>query len=218
MGQTASPAPLAEDPPIDRMAQMQTIATSLGVRCEYCHSAPRGSGQVEPKKDIARVMMALTRDLNAKIQLATGKPPDEVTRVACITCHRGVAIPKQLNEIVLQSLREKGSAAAIEQFRDLRERYFAHQAYDFSEETLLNVGQQISQNRPDDAIALLKLNLEYYPRSARSYAAISYADTRKLDDEAAISNLEKALEIDPENGTFQGRLAQLKSYRRRKPQ
>ena len=70
---------------------MQEVAQALGVRCEYCHSAPRGSGQAEPKKDIALAMMALTRDLNAKVQEATGKPANETARVECITCHRGVA-------------------------------------------------------------------------------------------------------------------------------
>ena len=37
---------------------MQEISQALGVRCDYCHSAPRGSGQPEPKKEIARAMMA----------------------------------------------------------------------------------------------------------------------------------------------------------------
>jgi tetratricopeptide (TPR) repeat protein len=200
----------------DRMAQMQTIAASLGVRCEYCHSAPRGSGQAEPKKDIARGMMAMTLDLNAKIAAVTGKPPSELTRVACITCHRGVPIPTQLNELVTRSVLQKGSAAAVDQFRDLREHFYGHQAYDFSEDTLINVANQISQARPADAIALLKLNLEYYPKSSRSYVAMAFANTRQLDDTAAMANLEKALEIDPDNGSIQGRLEQLKSYHRRR--
>jgi Tfp pilus assembly protein PilF len=50
----------------------------------------------------------------------------------------------------------------------------------------------------------------------RSYAQIAYAYTRNLDDESAISTLEKALELEPENGTIKGQLEQLKSYRRRK--
>ena len=38
---------------------MAEIAQALGVRCEYCHSAPRGSGQAEPKKEIALAMICL---------------------------------------------------------------------------------------------------------------------------------------------------------------
>lgn len=196
------------------MSQMQTVAASLGVKCEYCHSAPRGSGQLEPKKDVARAMFAMTDELNAKVAAATGKPPGEATKVACITCHRGVPIPKQLNEIVTQDVLSQGSAYATTHFRELHDHYYGHQAYDFGEDTLVTVGQLLSQSRPDDALALLNLNLEYYPKSAKTYSAISFAYTRKLDDEQAIANLQKALEIEPGNGILQGRLEQLKSYRR----
>ena len=68
----------------------------------------------------------------------------------------------------------------------------------------------------DDAIALLKANLEYYPKSSKTLAAIGFAYTRKYDDETAISYLEKAVELDPNNGVIAGQLLQLKSYRRRK--
>jgi len=89
---------------------MEEISRALGVHCDYCHSAPRGSGQAEPKKDIALAMMALTRDLNAKVQEATGKPANETARVECITCHRGVAIPQPLSAIILRTVAEKGGA------------------------------------------------------------------------------------------------------------
>ena len=64
----------AQAPPADIMPLMQEIVQGLGVQCEYCHSAPRGSGEPEPKKDIARQMIAMTRDLNTRVQTATGKP------------------------------------------------------------------------------------------------------------------------------------------------
>jgi tetratricopeptide (TPR) repeat protein len=201
----------AQAPPADLSATMQTIAAALGVSCGYCHSAERGSGQPEPKKDIARAMMAMTRDINAKVQAAAGKPAAEVQ---CITCHRGVAIPRQLSEIVSQTIKEKGTDAAIAQYRELRTQYFGRQAYDFGEGTLVALAQQISNSKPTDAIALLQVNLEFNPRSAATYAAIAFAYTRKLDDDSAIVNLEKALEIEPENGIFRGQLEQLKGYQR----
>ena len=64
----------------------------------------------------------------------------------------------------------------------------------------------------------MKLNLEYYPKSARSYATIGYAYTRKLDDESAIIYYKKALEIEPNNGVIQGRLASIMSSRRQPKQ
>jgi tetratricopeptide (TPR) repeat protein len=206
----------AQIPPANLQATMQDIAQSLGVSCGYCHTADRGSGAPEPKKDIARQMMAMTRDLNARVQTATGKPAGAATEVTCVTCHRGVPIPKQLSDIVMQTLKEKGAAAAAEQYRDLRKQFYGRQAYDFGEDTLLGVAQTLSSGRPDDAIALLKLNLEFNPQSARSYAAIAFAYTRKLDDATAITYLEESLEIDPTNGVVQGQLTQLKSYQRKR--
>jgi tetratricopeptide (TPR) repeat protein len=206
----------AQTPPNDLMATMQTISKALGVSCNYCHTAERGSGQPEPKKEIARAMMAMTADINTKIAAATGQTAPGVTRVECVTCHRGVAIPQQLSEMITRTLNEKGVGAAAAQYRDLHKQYFGRATYDFSEDTLLTIAQRITTGRPDDAIALLQVNLEFNPQSARTYAAIVYAYTRKLDDAAAMTNLEKAIEIDPENGVVRGQLEQLKSYHRKK--
>lgn len=206
----------AQTPPADIMPLMQEFIQALGVQCEYCHSAPRGSGQAEPRKDIARQMMAMTRDLNTRVQTATGKPAAQTTQVKCVTCHRGVPIPRQISEIVMQTLREKGAAAAAEQFRDLRAHFYGRAAYDFGEDTLIGVAQPLAAGKPDDAITLLKLNLEFYPQSAKTYGAIGYAYTRKYDDATAITYLEKAVELDPANGVIRGQLEQLKMYQRRK--
>ena len=206
---------LAQAPQVDRISQMQQIAQSLRVQCVYCHSAPRGSGEPEPKKEIARAMMAMTDDINARLRAATGKA-GQVTDIQCAYCHRGVPVPRPIGDIVWQTTHEKGVAAAIEQYRDLRKHFFGRSTYDFGEDTLVTVSQQIANARADDAIALARLNLEFYPQSVRSYLALAFAQTRKLDDEAAIASLEKALEIQPENSDVKGRLEQLKSYRRRR--
>lgn len=108
----------------------------------------------------------------------------------------------------------KGAAAAVGQYRDLRSKFYGRQAYDFGEETLIGVARFFSQSRPSDSIALLQLNLEFYPRSASTYAEIGFAYTRKLDDDSAIENLKKALEIEPNNGVIRGQLEQLESYQR----
>jgi tetratricopeptide (TPR) repeat protein len=197
---------------------MEEISRALGVHCDYCHSAPRGSGQPEPKKDIARAMMAMTGDLNAKVQEATSKPANETARVECVTCHRGVTIPQPLSAIILRTVVEKGGAAAVDQYRDLRKQFYGRATYDFSEDALLEIVQRVVQGRPDDAIALLRMNLDFNPQSAKTYALIGFAYTRKVDDASAIANLEKSLELDPTNATVRGRLEQLQEYRRRREQ
>lgn len=212
----AADAQQSDGPP----PNMPAIAQALGVQCAYCHAGPR-SAQSKPdgqpsKYEIARAMIAMTRDLNARVLAATGKAPTEATQVTCVTCHRGVAIPDQLADIIAKTALADGPDAAISQYRDLRQRYYGGQAYDFREDTLLDAGEKLTRINPQTAIPILRLNLEFYPMSVRSYAEIAFAYTRSLNDEAAIAELEKAAEIEPDNGTIRGQLEQLKSYHRKR--
>jgi hypothetical protein len=204
---------------------MQEVAQALGVKCEYCHARMGGQPAADQapaavpsrsKYEIARAMIAMTRDLNTQVIAATGKPANEATRVACITCHRGVAIPGQLADILARIALEKGPDAAVAQYRDLRAQYFGRQSYDFGEETLFISAEKVLRVKPASAIPLLRLNLEFYPKSVRNYAQIAFAYTRDLDDDSAMAALEKALEIEPENGAVRGQLEQLKSYHRKR--
>ncbi len=195
---------------------MQEISQALGVKCDYCHSAPRGSGQPEPTKEVALAMIAMTKDLNAKVQQATGKPAADTARVDCITCHHGVPIPQPLSAVILRTVAKNGGAAAVEQYRDLRKQFFGRATYDFSEEALFEMVQRVIQGRPDDAIALLRMNLEFNPQSAKTYALLGFAYTRKVDDTSAMANLEKSLELDPTNAMVRGQLEQLREYQRRR--
>jgi tetratricopeptide (TPR) repeat protein len=208
-----------------QIPNMQEVAQGLGVKCEYCHAGmgrgpgttpPKAEGQPPSRVEIARAMIAMTREINEKVLLATGKPATEAARVTCITCHRGVAIPGQLSDIIAKTTLEKGPDAAVAQYRDLRAQYYGRQSYDFGEDTLLTSAQMVVRVKPPLSIPLLQLNLEFYPKSVRSYNQIAFAYTRSLDDEAAMAALEKALEIEPDNGAIRGQLEQLKSYRRRK--
>jgi hypothetical protein len=209
-------APPAPDPLLD----MQAIAAGLGVRCEYCHVGRRGdpppavAPTSKPKQQIAREMIAMTRELNARVQAAAEKTATDAAPVTCITCHRGVPIPRQLSDIITRTVREKGAPEAVAQYRELRKDFYGRQSYDFGETELLGAAGRFVQARPEAAIALLELNVEFYPRSVQSYIAMARAYTRKLDDASAIKSLEKALEIEPENGVVRGQLAQLQSYQR----
>ena len=196
----------------DRLLDMQVIASSLGVSCNYCHAQrgdpPAVTAGGKSRQDVAREMIAMTRALNATVQTAAGKPANETVQVGCITCHRGVPIPRQLTDILWTTTVRQGSPAAVAQYRELRGQFYGKQAYDFSEDALILIASRIGQARPEDAIALMDLNLEFFPRSARSYITLSIAQSRR-DAPAAIVSLKKALEIDPDNAEAKGRLYQL---------
>jgi len=193
---------------------MQGFTQALGVRCEYCHVDEPGvkvdmASDEKPTKKTARAMMLLTRDVNARIPEATGKTADQATRVACVTCHRGVAVPRQLADILGETAAAKGTLAAVAEYKDLQGRYYGAMPYDFSEAGLIAVASRAG-TAPDAAIVWLQLNLEYYPKSARTYVAMAQVHQRANDRDAAIRDLEKAVDLDPANGQAKQMLERLR--------
>ena len=69
------------------METMRNISVALGVRCDHCHVRGDFASDENPKKETARMMMGMTREINAKF------PADGKRRVSCYTCHRGAAEP-----------------------------------------------------------------------------------------------------------------------------
>jgi photosynthetic reaction center cytochrome c subunit/tetratricopeptide repeat protein len=223
-----TPAPAQQPPPMTNLqlypketpraeivATMQGFTQALGVQCTYCHmgQAPNFdfASDAKPTKTVARKMILMAREVTAKMPEITGKPAADITRLRCATCHRGVAIPKLLPDIVTETVNKSGTAAAIEQYRDLRKKYYGAQAYDFSENALAFLGQQLTNaNKPDEALALLQLNAEYYPNHPATYGMMAQAYMKKNDKDNAIKSLEKAVQLDPNNQQAKRQLEQLK--------
>ena len=197
------------------VAVMQNINAALGVGCDYCHVQNQGSppdfaADDKAEKMAARAMMKLTGELNTDLVAALERPAAEVTRVGCITCHRGVPVPKQLAEILARTSAEKGFAAASAQYNELKAKYYGAQAYDFSEAGLIATAQPLVPARVDEAIQFLNLNLGLFPQSARTYVALANAQVAKQDTTGAIASLEKALAIEPNNAAARRQLDQLR--------
>ena len=212
LGLVAPPAFAQAPPPKPPLPDMQAVAAALGVTCEYCH-APRGTeprvtANGKPRLEVGREMIAMTASLNASVQSATGKTVREAAAVTCATCHRGVAIPRPLADILIVTGVREGADAAVKQYRELRAQYFGRGSYDFGEETLLSVARRLANARPEVAIPLADLNMEFFPKSVNSLVQKAIAQGGR-DDEGAVVTLKKALEIDPENGEIKGRLYQI---------
>jgi tetratricopeptide (TPR) repeat protein len=209
---------MPKETPREQVLQaMQQFTQSLGVQCNYCHVQEGRGGRNDmasdekPTKKTARALMIFARDLNEKLPTVVGKPADNTLRVGCMTCHRGVAVPMGLTQYLNRSVNQKGLEGAITEYRELRTKYAGTMAYDLSENGLIGMGQAaIQADRADNALAWLNLNLEFYPKSSRTYQIIAQAHQKKNDKDAAIKALEKAVEIDPNNNQAKQQLAQLK--------
>jgi len=103
----APPAPmknlqvLPKDTPQPQVvAMMRVFNTALGVNCDHCHvwvkpGDPTNDMASDTKtpKLVAREMMRMTTEVNARLAAAIKKPADQIAKVECATCHRGAAIP-----------------------------------------------------------------------------------------------------------------------------
>ena len=113
-----------------------------------------------------------------------------------VSAIRRVVFPDAL--ISLQrAIKDKSVDQAIAQYRGMRQRYPAEF---LSEKTLNTLGyEQLRAKRTDEAVALFKLNVELYPKSFNTYDSLGEAYMVQGDNEAAIRNYRKSLELNPKH-------------------
>jgi len=202
-------------------ARMRLISTALGVRCSYCHvetTGPDGREQTDHAADdketkkVAREMMRMVNDINDKYLISgMGLTLAERQRVTCETCHHGLAKPRTIQAALRDAIEAKGADSAIALYRDLRSRYYGRAAYDFGE-MALPLLLPMPDQRPA-ALALLKLNLEFYPQSAPTYQAIAQVSLQSGDTVAAVEALTKAVALAPDDRQMRRDLERLKGAR-----
>jgi tetratricopeptide (TPR) repeat protein len=183
---------------------MGGFTRALGVRCTYCHVGREGeplstfdfAADTKPEKGKAREMLRMVADINGTYltRLASRREPPVV--VACATCHRGVAEPRPLQQVVLAAYDRGGVDSAEATYRTLRQRYYGRAAYDFGEVALADVGSTLrTRNHPADALRVFILNTELFPTSAFAFRQAGDAQLASGDTTAAIRSYEHALTL-----------------------
>ena len=187
------------------MTAMRGFSGALGVRCTHCHPGPTpgslegvdfATDQLEPKK-VAREMMKMTQEINAKLLPATGRPT--LTRVQCVTCHRGITDPETLDAALGATIREQDVDAALGRYNELREEHYGSAAYDFSPGTLNSVAEKLAQEDVQGAITLVRANLVHHPKSAYTHLMLGQLLAQSGDKQAAIQSIQRAIELEPDN-------------------
>ena len=87
-GQRPAPKNLQILKPEEVMPAMRAYTAALGQQCSFCHIQGNMASDDNKHKGVAREMILMTRDLNARLGGADAK-----TVVTCYTCHRGAAHP-----------------------------------------------------------------------------------------------------------------------------
>ncbi len=206
---------------------MRGFAMALGVRCAYCHVAPREDAPLDSidfakddkrTKRVARVMLDMVHHINEEPLADVPERPTPKVEVRCVTCHRGVARPRLLDEDLTLTLADSGLDAAVRRYRDLRQRYYGSGSYDFREIVLTEVARgEARAGRAANAIGLLSLNAEFNPTSAQIPAALGDVLLQKGDTAGAIAQYRTAVGRDSTFGPARARLRQLTGGGGRRP-
>lgn len=120
-------------------------------------------------------------------------------------------LPKMtIVELLAKTISEKGVAAGISQYQELKAKQ--SNVYDFGEEELNRLGYQLLQGgKQDEAIQIFKLNVEAYPQGFNTYDSLGEAYMVAGNKELAIANYKKSLELNPKNATGAEMLKRLES-------
>lgn len=174
-----------------------------GEGCLYCHAGdlevPRSdwdyASDAKPMKAKARVMMAMVREINARLATLDERI-DPALEVTCATCHAGRADPRPLPDVLWNAYESGGIGTAEARYRELRERYFGSDAYDFRVHVLPRIALRMADGGAiDDAIALAGLNAEINPEDAwaeQAWVALKLEKTIDAEGtEAALAELDR---------------------------
>lgn len=186
---------------------MRQFSLALGVRCNHCHvpvDSTKGRGlnfasDDKNEKVIARSMMNMVTTINTTLIPKAGiKSP---AAVRCVTCHHGIQHPETLTDALKKTVEKDGVAAAQQQYRDLRAKYYGTGAYDFSPMSLHDLAEWVAHDKGDvdGAIAIANMSIEQDPKESESFALLGMLQAVKGDKTAAMESYKHALELDPEN-------------------
>ena len=196
---------LPKDIPVRALVDtMARFTRALGVRCTYCHVGQEGDplekydfvSDEKPAKEKARAMLRMVAAINGEhlAKLEARREPRVV--VTCITCHRGVAEPRPLQQVLLTAYDAAGPDSAEAAYRALRQRYHGAAAYDFGEVPLADLGAVLrGRGKLADALRFYLLNTQFSPGSGFAFRQAAAAQVAAGDTAAAVASLRRALAI-----------------------
>lgn len=106
-------------------------------------------------------------------------------------------VKKSAVVVIEETLETKGLDAALKTYDQLKK---DKGAYEFDEDAINTLGYTYMGNgKMAEAIAILKINVDEYPKSFNAYDSYAEALMKEGQKEAAIVNYKKSLELNPNN-------------------
>jgi tetratricopeptide (TPR) repeat protein len=115
---------------------------------------------------------------------------DDTEKPIRVTLHQTLAMADLYSTIM-----EQGIEAAVRQYEEMKKK-----GIQITENEMNNLGYQLlGLKKLKEAIEIFKLNVKAYPQSFNVYDSLGEAYMINGDDELAIQNYEKSLELNPRN-------------------
>ena len=111
--------------------------------------------------------------------------------------------------ILLSTFNDQGIDATAKSFAELKESH--PDEIEISEENVNRVGYRLLRSKKiQEAIKIFKLNVDLHPEYANGYDSLAEAYMNAGEDELAIKNYQKSLELDPNNDNAKEMLKKLR--------
>ncbi len=124
--------------------------------------------------------------------------------------------PLSIREVTGREIAEHGVDSAVAFYRTAKAERPAD--YRFEEIELNMLGYELMwAGRPEDAVAIQKLNLEHYPASANAYDSYGDALLAKGDTTVALENFKKCFTMDPTFTATKGKIDKIEATAPSKP-
>lgn len=201
---------------------MRGFSLSLGVRCVHCHVGPangslQGADFASDDKDTkwtARTMLKMVTAINEEHLKPIG---GEIT-VTCFTCHHGANRPERLEDVLVRAWKAGGPDSLLASYRGLRKAWYGRAAFDFGEMTLVETAGRLADRAygpagVQGAVAALRLQTELFPEFAVGWGQLGGTLAQAGDTAAAITALERALQLSPGNRQLEQMLTRIRGNR-----
>jgi hypothetical protein len=190
------------------LQRMREFSFALDVRCQHCHTGGDGvsfdgvvfSSDEKPAKVKARAMLRMVNQLNNTVLASLPSRAEPRVSVGCATCHHGLALPKSLQTTLFETVAKDGTAAAIAQYRALRQNTMTAGKYNFGQWEINELARRLSDaGDTAAAIAILEMNGEFYPKSADIDFTLGELHRGRGEMDQAVKRYRATLEKSPQH-------------------
>jgi hypothetical protein len=209
-----------KDIPRPKLVQrMREFSFSLGVRCQHCHAGGDGvsmegvdfASDEKAAKKKARAMLKMTDQINGTLLAQVPSRTEPTVVVDCVTCHRGLPLPKTLQTTLFEIVGKDGAPAAVARYRELRKDQMPAGKYNFGEWEINELARRLNEKGDTtSAVAILEMNAEFYPQSGAIDYMLGEIHRARGEKEKAIARYEAAMAKSPGNPQPKQRLEELR--------